>query len=296
MRPRAVLLGCTALVAASWFSPVFNTAGDQIGMRLRTSGTVYERLAQLGQRDLILCSTVIFLTTVGAGSYPTPGDWNNANNSIECIAAGLKGFTGSGGSTTGSGGPGACYAAKSNVTLSGSVSYQIGDGTGAGSDSNNTWFISTTDVQAVMGTDTTACAGTTVFAGGAGASSGTSRGGGGAAGPFGAGASGSGATGGQGDNGNGGAGGGSNTAGSPGAEYTATAGGTAGSGGGGGGISAAGVGKSGGAYGGGGGGGRGAGNAGGSGGNGLIVVTYTAASGSKAMPVFARPLRVWLKR
>jgi hypothetical protein len=64
----------------------------------------------------------IFITA--GSSWPVPADWNNYNNTVECIGAG-------GGGARGGAGGGGGFARATNVTLSGSVSYGVGGG-GAG--------------------------------------------------------------------------------------------------------------------------------------------------------------------
>jgi hypothetical protein len=229
---------------------------------------------------------VVFLTS--GTSWTVPSDWNNSNNTIECIGGGGAGqFTGLGAGGGGGGG----YAKKSNLTLTpgASIGFQVGAGGSlSGAAGTATWFSSPSAVYADFGK------GGTTSAGGSGGvanvgdvvangGNGAKTGGGGAAGPNGKGVIGGSTTGGNGDNGsggNGGTGGGGAGAvgnpGDPGTEYTSTLGATAGSGGGGGGGGPAGGSRGGvgGLYGGGGGGG-GAAGAGGHGAAGLIVITYT---------------------
>jgi len=207
--------------------------------------------------------TEIFLTS--GTSWTVPSDWNDLENTIECIGAGAEG-----GPNGRAGGGGGAYAIKSNLALTpnDSITIQIGNGT-LGWTSNNfhntgrdTYFngasLGASSCGAEGGYDGTNNANTTggqaansigdtKYSGGAGGNNGASGrpggGGGGAAGPNGAGGAGGnasttvGGAGGQGDNGSGGAGGSGGTAeannataGSVGTEWT-----THGSGGGGGG-------------------------------------------------------------
>lgn len=141
---------------------------------------------------------VIFLTTVGANTWVVPDNWNNANNTIECIGGGGNGVASS--NNRGGAGGGA-YSAISNLTLTpgASVDYTVGAATG------DTWFNATTlagsSVGAKGGTSSSTASGaagglasagigTTKFDGGDGglASNGGNGGGGGAGGPNGAGA------------------------------------------------------------------------------------------------------------
>jgi hypothetical protein len=76
-------------------------------------------------------ATFVFLTATSSSSYSTPSDWNNANNKIHCIGGG-----GSGGSANrqssvvsgSSGGGGGGYGIYTNLTMSGSITYQCGTG------------------------------------------------------------------------------------------------------------------------------------------------------------------------
>jgi hypothetical protein len=237
----------------------------------------------------------IFLTTVGAGTWTVPDDWNDSDNSIECIGGGGKTY-GNNFDAVGGGGGGA-YSKKNNLILTpgASISYYVG------ASDEDSWFKSITDVLAKHGNYSSGSPGVggqassgygdVKYSGGNGGSGGGSNGGGGggggAAGPNGNGNNGLnnsaayGGDGGQGDltfGGLGGLGGNNvhpNTVGSNGEEWT-----THGSGGGGGGGSVWNViaGKTGGLYGGG---------AGGKayntsndtpGAQGIIVITYTPAS------------------
>lgn len=99
-------------------------------------------------------ATTTFLTTAGSlQSYSTPIDWNNGNNIIECIGGGGGGGVvrrTSGNAAYGAGGGGAGYGKYSNLTISGSVSYQNGSGATAvsrttdgatnGNAGGDTWF------------------------------------------------------------------------------------------------------------------------------------------------------------
>lgn len=222
-------------------------------------------------------ATVTFIVTTGAGTYNTPSDWDQFNNSVQVIAGGVTGTTG-GAAFAYPGGAGGGYSASSNLTISGSVSLAVG---GLG---GSTWFNGASAGAATVSatTATNTGNGATKYNGGSGgggdAGTGSSGGGGGAAGPHGNGNNGTntgtlGGTGGSGDAGFGG-GGGDNSAGGNGTEFDATHG----CGGGGCGGRSGGGGRAGGYYGAGGGGAGKSTPSPGSGIQGLIVVTYTPVS------------------
>jgi hypothetical protein len=91
--------------------------------------------------------------TVGSGTWTVPADWNNANNSVECVGGGAGG-TGSwtDNNVGGSGGGGGAYAKSINLNLTpgAAVAYTVGAGGAAGpasaGDTSNaaaggdTWF------------------------------------------------------------------------------------------------------------------------------------------------------------
>lgn len=169
------------------------------------------------------------LTTTGSNqTYTSPSDWDNGNNSIECIGGGASGASGNSvGHNTGGGG--GAYSKITNFSFATpgttTATYRIAAGvagvtrttSGPGNNGNPTWWNDTADPGA--GTDNTKCsaaAGTTGAAGagsqngGAGGASSSSWGqtkfDGGAGGNF-TGASGSGGSGGGGAAGPNGAGG-----------------------------------------------------------------------------------------
>ena len=247
-----------------------------------------------------MAQTTVFLLT-GATSFADPGNWNPANNKVECLGSGSKGsnpfdygpelldrptqlahFSGAG-----AGGGGYGYATNLNPVFPVTIKVAVKNtGTGIAS-ANDTYWVGFNNVAGnVRGGSGSFGSGTqnpqgggfypSGFNGGAGGwSSGTvnGMGGGGAAGPHGVGAAGN--TAGVGGSGDGGQ--------AP-AAAVGTAGTTGGGwdashrcgGGGGGGATTAAVGQAGGTYGGGGGGGGAtvaAGN-GGNGGDGLMVITW----------------------
>ncbi len=252
--------------------------------------------------------TTIILTS--GTTWATPGDWNNANNSIECWGAGAGGSSANLDSTAGAGGGGG-WAKVVNQTSSGTKNIQIGAaGTGEtggaiATDGTDTWWSSSATVNGVGGKKAIGTAGgaggsgntgSSTANGGAGGNPGvaaTGNGGGGAAGPNGGGQIGGngtasadfpGASGGTGNNGLGGAGGTGGTS----APTNGSAGGANADGGGGGGGGgdkssppSGGNGGAGGLPGGGGGGGDGfsvSNTSGGNGGGGQIRIIYTPAT------------------
>lgn len=172
----------------------------------------------------------VYLTTLGAGTWTVPADWNDESNTVECIGGG-----GSGNTTFWGGGGGGGYSRIDNATLTSgsSVDYQVGAA------AQDTWFGATVYSSSVVGAKGGANAtsaggaggaaangiGTIKYSGGNGGASLSGKGGGGGAGgPLG--------NGGNGGSGSGGAvghgGGGANGGGSNGSTPTATDGGTGG--------------------------------------------------------------------
>lgn len=247
------------------------------------------------------CQGVI--TATGSGTFTPPSDWSSTNL-IEVIGGGGAGAAGTAGGSGGSGkagGGGGGYAFVLNTSLiGGTVNYSVSVAeTGSWFCSSTTGCASVADTSVIAGANggaagsgnTGGSGGTAAVGSGStggvgdngGGNGSPAGGGGGAAGPSGVGLAGGGAStyfGGAGDNGSGGAqqttaGAGGNN----GTEWTVNSV-TYGSGGGGAGANTAGAGGQGGLYGAGGGGGRAAGNAGGAGRQGIIVITYTPASGA----------------
>ena len=66
---------------------------------------------------------VIFLTS--GTTWVVPSDWNNANNAGYGIAGGNAGNIGNAGDGAGGGGSGG-YADAANMTLTGSINFQVG--------------------------------------------------------------------------------------------------------------------------------------------------------------------------
>jgi hypothetical protein len=235
-----------------------------------------------------IIATVVFLTTTGGSTtWTKDATWNNFLNKVEIVGTAASGLPGVSGKfpTSGLGAGGGAYTYKDNVVLSGNPSYQIGAG------NTNTpldaWFVSATEVLAksstrpggnsnsVGGAAASCIPSANAFSGGTANSasgSGGHRSGGGAAGPSGAGGNTTAAVG----AGSGGtANGGTVAADVAGTNWDATHG----SGGGASRLNASEAGRNGPLYGGGPTGGAPSGGAAGNGGQGLIVLTWTPASG-----------------
>ncbi len=165
-------------------------------------------------------ATTEFLTSSPGSNqtWSTPGDWNNADNSVEVLAGGANGAAGAGSNGDGgSGGGGGAYSIGNNLTLSGSIDYRVAAGNGG-----DGWFDGTSIGGATVSAEGGAITsgglavlgnGDTKYNGGSGGSNTTraSGGGGGAAGPTGVGKNGGdGGTGSFPTGGGGGGGGGSN--------------------------------------------------------------------------------------
>jgi hypothetical protein len=157
-------------------------------------------------------------------SWTVPSDWNSSDNKVECIGGGGAGTSEENDNDGGGGGGGGAYTKKNNLSLTpgASVSYQIGQGSAAGSgnDGTDSWFVSSATLLAkggkyavdhtgALGGSSTASVGDVKYAGGNGGDYGSSGGGGGGGG---AGPNGKGGNGGKGNvpgGGGGGNGGGS---------------------------------------------------------------------------------------
>src|SRR3989344_335860 len=188
--------------------------------------------------------TVVFLTS--GTSYSRPADWNDSNNSIECLGPGGDGTT----DDVRGGAGGGAYAKITNFTMDSSEAIVIGTGGSGISTSFGTDLDCVADAgnnptsaTGAAGGTTAASTGTTEYAGGNGGdgiSAGGNGGGGGSAGPSGAGQDGGDGHTSDGSGGGGGANGGSSTAGtaSPGTDGGAGGAGDDGTGGGTGGVGA----------------------------------------------------------
>ncbi len=198
---------------------------------------------QVKSAEAAVAPVTIILKLASSSPWTVPADWNNSSNSIQVIGAGGGGRS-SGAAAGGGGGGGGGFASSTNLTLSGTVAFSVGDGGNAGVNGTDTYICNSTSncasitgsavivaakggmgatsTNPAMGGTTTQAVGTTKFNGGRGGLgvSGallTSGGGGGAAG-----VKGDGRQGGDGDpasggddggGGGGGAGGGLSTAG-----------------------------------------------------------------------------------
>jgi hypothetical protein len=156
-----------------------------------------------GAGTLVGSQCVVVLTSISSNPWTVPADWNNSANLIEVVGAGGNGSSGTA-TAAGAGGGGGGYASTTNVTLSGTASYQTGLGGSGNATGNDTWFSTTATVRAQSGGNAsgiTAGVGGSKLAGAAGFKGGNGGaglntafvgggGGGGAAGPFGIGGNG----------------------------------------------------------------------------------------------------------
>lgn len=195
-----------------------------IGLIVVRSSDSHAVVASAMRKTKINGYTVITLSSAQT-SWTVPADWNNANNTIECIGGGGRGATVVG--DGGGGGGGGAFSKIYNLSLNqGSlVNYSIGKGGSAanGNTGGDSWFKSTTTLLAKGGIGPTtrtggqggqaaSGVGTLRFSGGnGGTSNATNRGGsggGGAGGPNGNGMNGGGHAGVNAGGGGGGSGGG----------------------------------------------------------------------------------------
>ena len=82
-------------------------------------------------------NTVTVILATGT-SYSTPSDWNSSSNTIEVIGGGGGG--GNPASGGGAGGGGGAYSKITNLSISGSVTYAIGNGGSATNAGGDTYF------------------------------------------------------------------------------------------------------------------------------------------------------------
>lgn len=107
-------------------------------------------------------ATVTFLVspTGSNQTYTVPTDWNKDSNKVETIGGGASGgINNNGGQATGGGG--GAYNSVTNLTISGSVTYQIGGGGASpsatlgniadGNDGGDSWFNATTLASSSVG-------------------------------------------------------------------------------------------------------------------------------------------------
>lgn len=227
-----VICAAGPLLAATYTTYHF-TYDRSTNVLLETKVTKETRKKNGDHVQILGYTIFVFLTSTGANTYTVPADWNSSSNLIEAVGGGGNGAQGSG---SRAGGHGGTYASVTNISLSGSVNYNISAGS-----TGDTW-ISNTGVAPTGTTEgplakpalnsTTGCIGSVVFAGGtAGSAGASSDGGGGAAGPGGKGGNG-GVSAGV-NSGGGGGGAGSTAAGSDGSAPTGGTGGATGGGAGG---------------------------------------------------------------
>jgi hypothetical protein len=104
-----------------------------------------------------------FIVDTGQTSYTTPPTWNNSNNYIEVIGGGAGGLTGDagtsadGGHGNGAGGGGA-YSKITDLTLSGDITIQVGDGGGMGAGGEDTFFNRTAGAAGTCADTVSVCA------------------------------------------------------------------------------------------------------------------------------------------
>ena len=96
-----------------------------------------------------------YLTTTGAGTWTVPFDWNNSSNTVEVIGAGGGGSNGVNARGAGGGG----YSKTSNITLSGSVAFNVGaHGNGGAASVSGNSFIGVTGGNTYFCNSTSNCA------------------------------------------------------------------------------------------------------------------------------------------
>jgi len=81
-----------------------------------------------------------YLTSTAKTTWTVPSDWNNSNNTIEVIGGGGGGQVSSGSAWSSTGGGGGGYSKVSNVTISGSITYQVGQGGASNTSGTDTYF------------------------------------------------------------------------------------------------------------------------------------------------------------
>lgn len=140
-------------------------------------------------------ATQTILTTTGSNqTYTSPSDWDNSNNTVECLGAGASGSVVRGTVGHSTGGGGGAYSSISNFSFASpgttTATYNVGDGGASitrsvninvtGNDGGPTYWNSTVDPG--VGTTNAKCS----AAGGSGGSAGSGSRGGGAGGSSGA--------------------------------------------------------------------------------------------------------------
>jgi hypothetical protein len=111
-------------------------------------GVIHVEAEEMLASGVVVVTNTVFLTAVGAGTWPVPADWNDADNEVHCIGGGGGGGSGTG-AGGGGGGGGAAYSRITNLALAASpmpiVSFSVGaPGAGApgvaGTPGGDTWF------------------------------------------------------------------------------------------------------------------------------------------------------------
>jgi len=127
-----------------------------------TTGYGYGNIASFTTTNTLTCDfgsdngagkCVGFLTTADVSPFASPADWNNANNTIECIGAGGSGAAGRTSTGRETGGGGGAYAKITNFSFANpgvtTASFTVGQGGTAvtegatstvGNAGGNTWF------------------------------------------------------------------------------------------------------------------------------------------------------------
>lgn len=137
-------------------------------------------------------ATVTFLTATSSSTYTKPGDWNDSNNTVECVGAGGSGGIANRATAVvalATGGGGGGYGKYTNLSLSGNATYQCGThgssvtrstaGATNGNAGTDTWFgVSATDYASASVGGVGGGAGQTLNTGTSGTVSGGAGGGG----------------------------------------------------------------------------------------------------------------------
>ena len=164
-KKRVAIAGIAAFTATVAWTFVYDSETRTVFDAKREVSHVYLDVNSLD--DIIAVSTVVFLTSTGSHTWSVPADFNNSDNTVECIGGGATGARANSGTVGGRGGGGGGYARKTNVALtpSGTVSYYVGAA------SADTWFGSTGTVLAkgasgATGGQAASCVGDVCYSGG----------------------------------------------------------------------------------------------------------------------------------
>jgi len=109
-------------------------------------GVIHVEAEEMLASGVVVVTNTVFLTAVGAGTWPVPASWNDADNEVHCIGGGGGGGSGTGnGGGGGGGGAGYSRIANLDLTPSASVPFSVGaPGVGspgaAGTPGGDTWF------------------------------------------------------------------------------------------------------------------------------------------------------------